>query len=223
VLRLSALFAVMFLCLQSGSTAAAPTGETPRQLLQDVAVRIEATTLNARGLCTGWIGWSEASRSVVYTAAHCYEDGASYRVILGSGDRISVIGLTRWDQEDLMALWIPVGGLRALRMWKPLPGLAFRTLHVVNTPGAAQQIVETAIERVFSEIRFHNHPAAVAIPVYSAPGTSGAPLVDAKDGVLLGMVVGHLSERRTVSAVIPAQFLHDLLSKATPRPPGIHR
>lgn len=214
MLRVPALIAVVFLCLQSGSIAAAPAGEPARLLLQDVAVRIEAKTPEARGLCTGWIGWSEPSRSIVYTAAHCYEDGAAYRVILGNGDIVSVMGLTRWDQEDLMALWIPLGGLRVLRMWKPIPSQAFRALHVINQPGVVQQIVETPIERVYSEIRFYNHPAAVAIPIYSAPGTSGAPLVDATDGLLLGMVVGHLSEYRGISAVIPAQFLYEILSKA---------
>ena len=217
--RVAALIAVAFLCLQSGAIAAAPAAELARQLLQDVAVRIETTTPEARRLCTGWIGWSEPTRSVVYTAAHCYEDGAEYRVILGNGDMISVMGLTRWGQEDVMALWIPLGGLRVLRMWKPLPAQAFRALHVVNTPGTPQQILETSIERVFSEIRFYNHSAAVAIPIYSAPGTSGAPLVDAADGLLLGMVVGYVSPHRGVSAVIPAQFLYELLSKAT-KPTG---
>jgi len=154
VLRVAALIAVAFLCLPSGAIAAAPSGEPARQLLQDVAVRIEAITPEIRGVCTGWIGWSEPTRSVVYTAAHCYEDGATYRVILGNGDMVSVIGLVRWDQEDLMALWIPLGGLRVLRMWKPMPAHAFRALHVVNTPGTAQQIVETSIERVFDRDSF---------------------------------------------------------------------
>lgn len=223
VLRVAALIAVAFLCLPSGAIAAAPSGEPARQLLQDVAVRIEAITPEIRGLCTGWIGWSEPTRSVVYTAAHCYEDGAAYRVILGNGDMVSVIGLVRWDQEDLMALWIPLGGLRVLRMWKPMPAHAFRALHVVNTPGTAQQIVETSIERVFDEIRFNNHSAAVAIPIYSAPGTSGAPLVDARDGLLLGMVVGHLSQHRAISAVIPAQFLYELLVRVSKQPLPSHR
>lgn len=218
MLRVPALIAVAFLCLPSGSLAAAPAREPAIQLLQDAAVRIESTTADARGLCTGWIGWSEPTRSVVYTAAHCYEDGATYRVILWNGDMISVTGMTRWDQEDFMALWIPVGRLRMLRMWKPIPTHAFRAVHVVNTPGADQQIMETKVDRVLSEIRFFNHPAALAIPIYSAPGTSGAPLIDAADGLLLGMVVGHLSEDRGISAVIPARFLYELLVKAGPKP-----
>ncbi len=81
-----------------------------------------------------------------------------------------------------------------------------------------QRAGETTVERVLSEIRFYNHPAAVAIPIYSVPGTSGAPIVDSADGRLLGMVVGHLSERRDISAVIPAQFLYEILSKRSSRP-----
>ncbi len=187
-------------------------------LLADVAVRIETLAPAARGLCTGWIGWSEPSRSAVYTAAHCFQGGATYRIMLPSGAFVYATGLTRWEQEDLMALWIPIGGLRTLRTWKPLPDHAFRALHVLNMPDRPLQVIETTVERVFSEIRFYNHPAAVAIPIYSVPGTSGAPIVDSADGRLLGMVVGHLSERRDISAVIPAQFLYEILSKRSSRP-----
>lgn len=198
-----------------GPAGAAPTADSTRQLLHDVAVRIEALTPGARGFCTGWVGWSEPSRSAIYTAAHCYQEGATFRVVLPSGDVVHATGVARWNQEDLMALWIPIGGLRMLRVWKPMPDRSFRSLHVVNTPGRALQILETPIERVFSEIRFYNHPAALAIPIYSAPGTSGSPIVDVADGLLLGMVVGHLTERRDISAVIPAQFLYEVLSNAS--------
>lgn len=213
--RLRALLVLVLLWVQVWPAGAAPSTEPTRQLLQEVAVRIEAVSPGQRGICTGWIGWSESTRSAVYTAAHCYQDGAAYRITLATGDSVYATSLSRWDQEDLMALWIPLGGLRVLRIWKPLPQGSFRAMHVLNMPGRPLQIVETPVERVYREIRFYNHPAAVAIPVYSVPGTSGAPIVDSADGVLLGMVVGHLTERREISAVIPAQYIYDILSNAS--------
>ena len=211
-MRSHALILLIVLWLRAWPVDAAPAASAASALLADVAVRIETLAPGTRGLCTGWIGWSEPSRSAVYTAAHCYQDGATYRIALPSGAFVYATGLTRWEQEDLMALWIPIGGLRMLRTWKPLPDRAFRALHVLNIPDRPLQIVETPVERVFKEIRFYNHAAAVAIPIYSVPGTSGAPIVDSADGRLLGMVVGHLSERREISAVIPAQFLYEILS-----------
>lgn len=213
--RLRVVLLAGLLWLQAWPAGAAPSLDAATQLLQHVTVRIEAEAPGVRGNCTGWIGWSEPSRSAVYTAAHCAYADAAYRVILPSGDFVYATGSTRWNQEDLMALWIPIGGLRTLRSWKPLPDRAFHALHALNTPGRPLQILQTPVERIYSEIRFFNHPAAVAIPIYSAPGTSGAPVVDAADGLLLGMVVGHLSERREVSAVLPAQFLYEVLSNAS--------
>ena len=77
--------------------------------------------------------------------------------------------------------------------------------------GSPLRFVDVPIPRVYWEIRFENHPSAVALPLYSVPGTSGAPVVDASDGLLIGMVVGYATERPEVAAVVPAQTIYDAL------------
>lgn len=191
--------------------------EPVRRFLQEVAVRIEVESGDKRGICTGWIGWTEEARSAAYTAAHCYREGGRYRLILSTGDAVYATHLTRWDGLDLMALWIPRGGLRALRGWKPMPNGPFTALYVLNERGGPLRVVDVPIPRVYWEIRFENHPSAVALPLYSMPGTSGSPVVDVADGLLIGMVVGYVTERPEVAAVVPAQNIYDALT-ASGRP-----
>ncbi|MDQ7843031.1 MAG: hypothetical protein QN141_05920 [Armatimonadota bacterium] len=186
-----------------------------RQLLEEAAVRIDVEGARVRGVCTGWIGWTEESQSAAYTAAHCYREGASYRITLRGGEPVYATGFMRWDDLDLMALWLPRGRLRALRGWKRLPPGPFHAVYVLNDRGAGLRLVDAPVPRVYWEIRFENHPVAVALPLYSAPGTSGAPVVDAADGLLVGMVVGFVSERPDVAAVVPAQEIYDLLVRAS--------
>lgn len=222
-MRRSSLSAAAVLCLlllvpSPAAPAIAPrlaqpaaNGETARQALQDAAVRILVEGAGQRGLCTGWIGWSEQTRSAVYTAAHCQQDGARYRVILATGESVYATHFTRWESLDLMALWVPRGRLRALRGWKPLPEGPFHALYVLSERGSTLRFVDVPIPRVYWEIRFENHPAAIALPLHSVPGTSGAPVIDLSDGLLVGMVVGFVTERPEVAAVVPAQTIYDAL------------
>jgi hypothetical protein len=75
-------------------------------------------------------------------------------------------------------------------------------------------VLEQTVTRIFWEIRFENHPAAVAVPLYAVPGTSGAPVVDMADGLLVGMVVGFLLDRPDIAAVLPAHQIYDALVAA---------
>lgn len=213
--------AVLYLLLALPSSAAPATAprvaqpaqsfEPARQALQDAAVRIFVEGSGQRGLCTGWVGWSEDTRSAVYTAAHCRQDGARYRVILATGESFYATHFTHWESLDLMALWVPRGRLRALRGWKPLPDGPFHALYVLSERGNTLRFVDVPIPRVYWEIRFENHPAAIALPLHSMPGTSGAPVIDVSDGLLVGMVVGFVTERPEVAAVVPAQSIYDAL------------
>lgn len=189
--------------------------EPVRQVLQDVAVRIFVEGEAERGICTGWVGWSEETRSAVYTAAHCHREGARYRIVMATGESMLATHATRWDDLDLMALWVPRGRLRSLRGWKPLPGGPFHALYALSERGSPLRLVDVPIPRVYWEIRFENHPSAVALPLHSVPGTSGAPVVDAADGLLIGMVVGYVTERPEVAAVVPAQTIYDALTAAS--------
>jgi len=189
--------------------------DSSRQLLQEVAVRVDIEGSQQRRVCTGWIGWSEESRSAAYTAAHCFREGARYRVTLSSGEAFYATNLARWEGLDFMALWLPRGGLRALRGWKRLPDGPFHALYVLNERGAPLRFVDAPVPRVYWEIRFENHPTAIALPLYSVPGTSGAPVIDGADGLLIGMVVGFVTERPEVAAVVPAQNIYDVLVNAS--------
>jgi|GEM_PF-3839541 len=180
-------------------------------MLEDVAVRVDVEGGLQRGVCTGWIGWTEESRSAAYTAGHCFREGARYRITLGGGEAVYATSFMRWESLDLMALWVPRGRLRALRGWKRLPDGPFHALYVLNERGGPLRFIDTPIPRVYWEIRFENHPSAIALPLYSVPGTSGAPVIDGADGLLIGMVVGFVSERPDVAAVIPAQNIYDAL------------
>lgn len=202
--------------------AAAPTPEQLRQFLQTVTVRIDVEAPAHRGVCTGWVGWTETGRSAVYTAAHCYRPEARYHLVLSGGDTVYSTGHARWDAVDLMALWLPRGHLPVLRAWKFLPGAPFRALYVLSDRGTTVRQVEVAVPRVLWEIRFENHPQAVALPIASLPGTSGSPIVDLADGLLVGMVVGFLEDRPEVAAVIPASQIYETLLAAsrTPRQPA---
>ncbi len=193
----------------------APAVEQLRQLLQTVTVRIDVEMPDQRGVCTGWVGWSEATRSAVYTAAHCYQPNGKYRITVG-GEVIYANGFAKWDGLDLMALWIPRGQLPVLRSWKQLPGAPFRAMYMLSEHGNGMRLVEVDIPRVYWEIRFENRPAAVAVPLYSYPGTSGAPIIDLADGLLVGMVVGFLDERPDIAAVVPAQTIYEALITANP-------
>ncbi len=205
---------VVALAWLAGAAAgrAAPAG-TDRwgTLLAQVAVRVDVELPGGRGACTGWVGWSEPARSAVYTAAHCFRDDARYRLEFSTGDAVYATGMARWEALDLMALWAPRGLLPALRVWKPLPSGPFRVLYVLRDRDAGVRVADAHIPRVYWEIRFQNHPAAVALPLYSAPGTSGSPVVDAADGLLVGMVVGFLVDRQDIAAVVPAQQIHAAL------------
>ena len=70
-------------------TQAAPSVEQLRQFLGSVIVRIDIDLPERRGVCTGWIGWTESSRSAIYTAAHCYQPDAKYLVTIGSESIVS--------------------------------------------------------------------------------------------------------------------------------------
>jgi hypothetical protein len=126
------------------------------------------------------------------------------------------MSLSRWESLDLMVLWFPRGALPALRFWKPIPVGPFRALYVLTERGAPLRVVDVAVPRVHWEVRFHTHPAAVAVPLLSAPGTSGAPVVDLADGALVGMIVGYAVDSPDLAAVVPAQSIYDTLI-ATPR------
>lgn len=211
-----------------GAPAVLDTDQLARQLLQEVAVRIEIDAPAERGICTGWVGWSEETRSAVYTAGHCYREGAQYRLVLSNGDALHAIGYARWETLDLMALWIPRGGLRTLRTWKQLPAGPFRALYLLydknsqvgpEPSGTGLRLAEIQVARVYWEIHFENHPAAVAIPLYSVPGTSGAPVIDLADSLLVGMIVGYVQERPDLAALLPAYQIYDALlsSNRTPQ------
>jgi hypothetical protein len=73
------------------------------------------------------------------------------------------------------------------------------------------RLVEVDISRIYWEIRFRNLPGAVALPLSSYPGTSGSPIIDRADGVLLGMVLGYLDEHPDIAAVVPSQMIYDAL------------
>jgi hypothetical protein len=201
----------------AAETAAAPRGSAPsadevRSFVSHATVRIEVEEATFRGICTGWIGWSEDTRSAAYTAGHCYRPGAYYRLTSIDGrDSVYAMSLSRWDSLDLMVLWFPRGALPALRFWKPMPAGPFRALYVFTERGAPQRIVDVAVPRVHWEVRFNTHPAAVAVPLLSAPGTSGAPVVDLADGALVGMIVGYAVDRPDLAAVVPAQSIYDAL------------
>lgn len=211
LIRVLVIFVALLALAWPASASTAPSLEQTRQLLQDVAVRIEVESPDHRSVCTGWIGWSDQTRSAVYTAAHCFREGARYHLTLSTGQAFYASGLARWEALDLMALWIPRGGLRALRTWKHIPDGPFRALYILRGTDGLQRLVEAHVPRVYWEIRFENHPAAVALPIHSIPGTSGAPVIDLADGLLIGMVVGYVSDRSDVAAILPAQHIYDAL------------
>ncbi|HEX9532546.1 MAG TPA: trypsin-like peptidase domain-containing protein [bacterium] len=191
-------------------TQALPTDHL-HQFLEAVTVRIDIDLPDRRGICTGWVGWTEPERSAVYTAAHCYQPDGKYRATIGGRDSLSASGVTKWDAPDLMVLWIARGNLPILWSWKPLPTTPFRALYMLYESGSGSHLVEVDIPRIYREIRFKNDPASVALPLTSHPGTSGAPIIDAADGALVGMVVGFLENRPDISAVIPAQTIYKTL------------
>ncbi len=199
------------------ATASPPSSDQIRAVVSQAAVRIEVEDAGFHGLCTGWVGWSEEGRSAAYTAGHCYRPGAYYR-LTGIDGRAPVyaMSLSRWEHLDLMVLWFPRGMLPALRFWKPLPAGPFRALYVFTQRGGPQRVVDVDVARVWWEVRFYTHPAAVAVPLLSAPGTSGAPVVDLADGALVGMIVGYAADHPNLAAVLPAQSIYDTLL-ATPR------
>src|SRR3989442_975647 len=94
------------------------------------------------------------------------------------------------------------------------PVAPVRAMYMLTERGNGSRLVEVDIPRVYSEIRFENRPGAVALPLYSFPGTSGSPIIDLADGLLLGMVVGYLDERPDIAAVVPAQTIYDALVSA---------
>jgi hypothetical protein len=194
-----------------------PSVEQVRSFVSHAAVRIDVETADTHGVCTGWIGWSEETRSAAYTAAHCFRAGARYRLTPAGGeDGVYASSATRWENLDLMVLWFPRGGLTAIRFWKPIPPGPFRALYALSDRGAPLRLVDVSVPRVYWEIHFSTHPVAVAVPLPSAPGTSGAPVVDLADGVLVGMIVGFAVDRPELAAVIPAQSIYELLI-STPR------
>lgn len=196
--------------------APGPSADKIRSFVSHATVRIEVEEATFRGICTGWIGWSEEARSAAYTAGHCYRPGAYYRLTsLDGRDAVYATSLSRWESLDLMVLWFPRGALPALRFWKPMPAGPFRALYVLTERSAPLRIVDVAVPGVHWEIRFNTHPAAVAVPLMSAPGTSGAPVVDLADGALVGMIVGYAIDRPDLAAVVPAQSIYDALI-ATP-------
>ncbi|MDQ7819860.1 MAG: trypsin-like peptidase domain-containing protein [Armatimonadota bacterium] len=203
--------ALAWLGILSVGRAAPAQEDRWRALLARVAVRVDVELAEMRGVCTGWVGWSEPSRSAVYTAAHCFRPDARYRLHVSTGQAVYATAMARWEDLDVMALWVPRGQLPALRAWKPLPSGAFRVLYLLRDRDADVRVADAGIPRVLWEIRFHNHPSAVALPLFSAPGTSGSPVVDAADGLLIGMVVGFLADRQDIAAVVPAQQIHAAL------------
>jgi hypothetical protein len=213
----------LFTIWSSSPAGAAPRSFTPsvdqvRAFVSHAAVRIDVETADIHGVCTGWIGWSEQTRSAAYTAAHCYRVGARYRLTPVGGDEgVYANSVTRWDDVDLMVLWFPRGGFTAIRFWKPIPPGPFRALYALSDRGARLRLVDVAVPRVYWEVHFNTHPVAVAVPLLSAPGTSGAPVVDLADGALVGMIVGYAVDRPELAAVIPAQSIYDLLISAPRR------
>jgi hypothetical protein len=190
--------------------------EELRQFLATVTVRIDIEMPDKYGLCTGWIGWTEASRSAVYTAAHCHSANGRYRTKSGASEAIYADGYAKWEGSDLMALWIPRGGLPVLWSWKPLPDTPFRALYMLHEPRSGMRLVEVDIPRAYRDIRLVNNPNAVAVPLQSYPGTSGAPIVDMADGMLVGMVVGFLEGRPDIAAVIPAETIYKTVLSTPP-------
>jgi len=193
----------------------APTIGQARQFIKDVSVRIDIEAPDVLELCTGWIGWTEREWSAVYTAAHCFRKDAQYKLTLASGDSVTATGApVRWPKLDLMVLWIPRGPLPAIRTWKEIPDGAFSVLYVLSGARGTLEVTETKIPRVYREIVFVNSPAAVAMPIYVRPGTSGAPILDPADNRLIGMVVGHISDRQDITAMIPAFRIYRALVEA---------
>ncbi len=208
------LSTVVLLVIVSWSAHAdpAPTTDQIRQFLRDISAHIDVEAADLREVCTGWVGWSQAEGSALYTAGHCFRDGARYRLTFATGETVYASSSVRWNELDLLALWIPRGGLRALRSWKQIPDTPFQALYVLNVGDGNLELVEAQVPRVHWEIRFKNSPGAVAIPIYVLPGTSGAPVLDLTDGLLLGMIVGHAPEQPDLTAVIPARLIYKALS-----------
>src|SRR2546427_12118804 len=145
-------------------TQAAPSVEQLRQFLGSVIVRIDIDLPERRGVCTGWIGWTESSRSAIYTAAHCYQPDAKYLVTIGSESIVSN-GFTKWDSLDLMALRIPKGHLPVLRAWKHLPVVPFRAMYMLTERGNGSRLVGVAIPRAYADIRLQNRSTSATPPL----------------------------------------------------------
>lgn len=215
--RLARALTIIGLLIVWSSPAAAFRAGTPdqaRQFLKDVSVRIDIESAEALEVCTGWIGWTETGRSAIYTAAHCFQTDARYRLTLSTGETIYATVLARWTDLDLMALLIPRGPLQAIRTWKPLPEAPFHALYMMSADGGTLEVTEAQVSRLYREIVFINSPASVAIPIPVRPGTSGAPILDLADSLLVGMVVGHLPERRDIAAILPASRISKALLDA---------
>src|SRR5436309_15211235 len=99
--------------------------------------------------------------------------------------------------------------------WKHIPDTPFRSMYMLTERCNGSRLIEVDIPRVYSEIRFENRPAAVALPLYSYPGTSGSPNIDLPDGRLIGMVEGYLDERPDIAALMPAQSISEPLMAGT--------
>ncbi len=214
--RIRVLAAICLVALVSwpGRANRPPSLAEARELLKDVAVHIDIETPTAPEICTGWIGWSEEGRSAVYTAGHCFQTSARYRLTLSTGEILYATGHVRWPGSDLMALWIPRGPLRAIRAWKAMPKGSFRALYILNGEGVMLEVAESQIPHPYPEIIFLNAPAAVALPMPVLPGTSGAPVLDAADSKLVGMVVGRVPGRKEIAAIIPASRIYKVLVNA---------
>lgn len=196
----------------------APTLAEARQFLKDIAVHIDIENTTVPEVCTGWVGWSEEGQSAVYTAGHCFKSGARYRLTLASGEILYASDFVKpasWSGVDLMVLWIPRGPLRAIRAWKVMPKGPFRALYILNGEGVMLEATESQIAHPYSEVVFLNSPAAVALPMPVVPGTSGAPVLDAADSKLVGMVVGRVPGRTDIAAIIPASRIYKALTDST--------
>src|SRR5712691_7135378 len=99
------------------------------QFLETVTVRIDMDLPDRRGICTGWVGWTEAERSAAYTAAHCYQPDGKYRATIGGRASLSASGVTRRAAPHLMVRWVARGLLHLLGARNARPPAPCRALY----------------------------------------------------------------------------------------------
>ena len=240
---LSFLLIGLVVLLLASPAAARDLSELAARAKRSV-VRLDVKDSQGRDVSTG-SGFFVSSSGRIVTNQHVIDEAGAVEALLHDGRRVPVKGVVAFDAErDVAIIQAEGDGYEPLQLGTSQGAQAGDQVAVIGSPvGLAGTLSVGIISAVRADgpklepepgARFHTNAWSLQITAPISPGSSGSPVLDTKQGTVIGVAVGQRADGQALNFAVPVEHVRWLLdhagSDAQPKPfagaatpPGITR